>query len=72
MPRVEMRHTHETERTDFGCERGRSTDLTTGRAEVDDFYFGGVLRAAQRGMLYQHERKRGGNNADLTYDFWGH
>ena len=40
---VAMIYTHEAERTDFGCKGGRSTNLTAGCSEVDDFYFVGVL-----------------------------
>jgi hypothetical protein len=39
-----MQYTHKTERTDLGCKRGRSTNLTTGRPEVDDLDFVGVLQ----------------------------
>lgn len=35
--------THQTKRTDFRCQSRGGTDLTTGRPEVDDFDFVGVL-----------------------------
>ncbi len=44
---VMIRRTHETKRTNFRCEGRRRADLTTGRSEVDDFDFVGVLRMRQ-------------------------
>lgn len=40
---LDLAGTHETQRTDFGRERGGSTDFTTGGAEVDDLHFIGIL-----------------------------
>lgn len=37
--------THQTKGTDFRCQSRGGTDLTTGRPEVDDFNFVGVLNS---------------------------
>ena len=49
------RHTHKAEWTDLWCKRGRSTNLTTSRSEVNDFDFVGVLQARR---VYQQKRTK--------------
>ena len=46
--------THKAERTDLWCKRGRSTNLTASRSEVNDFDFVGVLQgiSAKRDKNY--------------------
>ena len=41
------KNTHQTERTDFWSERGRSTYFTSSSSEVDDFDFIGVLESTR-------------------------
>jgi hypothetical protein len=54
---VMIQYTHETERTNFRCKCRRSADLTTGRSEVDDFDFVGVLRNSRRSKCVLQQTK---------------
>ena len=58
--------THQTQRTDFGGKHGGGTDLTTGRPQVDDLDFVGVLEFAH------YEIMEGVYNSDATHELGGH
>lgn len=61
-----MLHTHETERTDFGCKSSIRTWFTTGGPQVDYFNFIGILES---GRIRPRHRRETHENTD---EFWGH
>ena len=54
---VMIQCTYETERTNFRRQCRRSTDLTTGCSEVDNFDFVGVLRNSKRSKCVLQKTK---------------